>query len=120
MKGGETNKIELKLAAPRAVDLAERLCGMANAKGGIAIIGVEDATHKVVGVPDERIRETMDVILCAARQVIKPELVLDPPEPEVYDLAGKNCLWPLSPQPPGLFIRQEVFFGYARERKPER
>jgi hypothetical protein len=34
MKGGETNTVELKLVAPRAVDLAERLCGMVNAKGG--------------------------------------------------------------------------------------
>jgi hypothetical protein len=45
VKGGETNTVELKLAAPRAVDLAERLCGMANARGGIVIIGVEDSTH---------------------------------------------------------------------------
>ena len=44
VKGGETNTVELKLAAPRAVDLAERLCGMANASGGIVIIGVEDST----------------------------------------------------------------------------
>jgi ATP-dependent DNA helicase RecG len=65
---------------------------MANARGGIVIIGVEDSTHKVVGVPDERIGETMDVILRAARQVIKPELVLDPPEPELYLLAGKKLL----------------------------
>jgi ATP-dependent DNA helicase RecG len=65
---------------------------MANAKGGIVIIGVEDATRKIVGVPDERIGETMDVILRAARQVIKPELVLDPSEPEVYVLAGKKLL----------------------------
>src|SRR5579884_4010175 len=92
IKGGETNTVELKLAAPRAVDLAERLCGMANARGGIVIIGVEDSTHKVVGVPDERIGETMDVILRAARQVIKPELVLDPPEPELYLLSGKKLL----------------------------
>jgi predicted HTH transcriptional regulator len=92
IKGGETNTVELKLAAPRAVDLAERLCGMANAQGEIVIIGVEDSPHKVVGVPDERIGETREVILRAARQVIKPELVLDPPEPEVYVLAGKQLL----------------------------
>lgn len=92
IKGGETNTVELKLAAPRAVDLAERFCGMANARGGIVIIGVEDATRNIVGVPDERIGETMDVILRAARQVIKPELVLVPSEPEVYVLAGKNLL----------------------------
>lgn len=68
VKGGETNTVELKLAAPRAVDLAERLCGMANARGGIVIIGVEDSTHRVVGVPDERIGETMDVVLRATRR----------------------------------------------------
>jgi ATP-dependent DNA helicase RecG len=92
IKGGETNTVELKVATPRAVDLAERFCGMANAGGGIVIIGVEDATHKVVGVPDERIGETMDVILRATRQVIKPELVLALPGPEVYVLAGKKLL----------------------------
>lgn len=92
IRGGETNTIELKVAAPRAVDLAERFCGMVNARGGRVIIGVEDATHQVVGVPDERIGETIDVIVRAARQVIKPELVLDPPEPEVYMVAGKKVL----------------------------
>jgi predicted HTH transcriptional regulator len=39
-----------------------------------------------------RIGETIDVILRAAWQVIKPELVLDPPEPELYLLAGKKLL----------------------------
>src|SRR5438445_12170341 len=92
VKGGETNTVELKLAAPRAVDLAERLCGMANARGGIVIIGVEDSTQKVVGVSDERIGETMDVILRAARQGLKLELVLDPPAPDLYVLGGKKLL----------------------------
>ena len=92
IKGGETNTVELKLAAPRAVDLAERLCGMANARGGIVIIGVEDSTLKIVGVPDERIGETSDIILRAVRQVIKPELVLNPSEPDVYILDGKKLL----------------------------
>ncbi len=92
IKGGETSTVEFKLAAPRAVDLAERLCGMANAKGGMVIIGVEDATSEIVGVPDDRIGETLDVILRAARQVIKPALVLDPPEPEVVEIAEKKLV----------------------------
>jgi len=29
--GGETNTVELKLASPRPAEMAERLCGMANA-----------------------------------------------------------------------------------------
>ncbi len=40
------------------------------------IIGVEDAERKVVGVPEERMALTKDVILRATRQIIKPALVL--------------------------------------------
>jgi ATP-dependent DNA helicase RecG len=92
IQGGETNTVELKVAAPRATEMAERLCGMANAQGGVVIIGVKDSTHEIVGVPDQRIGETLDVILRAVRQMIKPELVLDPPEPEIYTVQGKKLV----------------------------
>ena len=39
-----------------------------------------------------RIGETLDVLLRAARQMIKPELVLDPPEPDIYTLSGKQLV----------------------------
>jgi predicted HTH transcriptional regulator len=42
--------------------MAERLCGMANAQGGMIIVGVEDAECKVVGVPEARMALTKDVI----------------------------------------------------------
>src|SRR5260370_38955657 len=90
IEGGETNIIELKIAAPRATEMAERLCGMANAKGGMVIIGVQDSTHEIEGIPVRRIGETLDVIVRSIRQMIKPVLVLDPPEPAVYTLAGKK------------------------------
>ena len=92
IQGGETNTVELKVAAPRAVEMAERLCGMANAQGGMIILGVKDAKHEIVGIPDHRIGETLDVILRAVRQMIKPELVLDPPEPEIYTISGKKLV----------------------------
>jgi predicted HTH transcriptional regulator len=92
IQGGETNIVELKVAAPRATEMAERLCGMANAQGGLIIIGIKDSTHEIVGVPDRRIGETLDVISRAVRQMIKPELVLDPTEPEIYTIAEKNVI----------------------------
>src|SRR5713226_8871603 len=92
IQGGETNTVELKVAAPRAVEMAERLCGMANAQGGMIILGVKDAKHEIVGIPDHRVGETLDVILRAARQMIKPELVLDPAEPEIYTVSGKKLV----------------------------
>jgi hypothetical protein len=90
LKGGETTTVELKIAAPRPIEMAERLCGVANRQGGMIIIGVEDAEHKIVGVPDERMAMTVDTILRAARQNIK--LALDPPEPEVSVLDGKQVV----------------------------
>jgi ATP-dependent DNA helicase RecG len=92
IKGGETNTVELKVAAPRATEMAERLCGMANAQGGVVIIGVKDSLHEIVGVADNRVGETLDVISRAVRQMIKPELVLDPPEPEIYTVSGKKLV----------------------------
>ena len=92
IKGGETTTVEFKVATPRPVEIAERLCGMANAQGGMIIIGVEDVERKVVGVPDERMAMTKDVILRAARQIIKPALVLDPLEPEIYEIEGKQLV----------------------------
>ena len=90
--GGETATVELKVASPRPVEMAERLCGMANARGGVVIIGVEDAERRVVGVSEDRLALTVDVILRATRQIIKPALVLDPPEPEVYLVDGKQLV----------------------------
>src|SRR5215469_9184890 len=88
---GETSTVELKKAVPRPSELAERMCGMANAQGGLIIIGVEDSSLAVVGVPDGRMALTRDMVLRAARQ-IDPPLLLDPPEPEVYVLDGKQVV----------------------------
>ena len=90
--GGETNQVELKVASPRPSEMAERLCGMANARGGVIIIGVEDTTLDIVEVPGERMALTKDVILRATRQIIKPSLVLEPPEPEVCVVDGKQLV----------------------------
>ncbi|GAC1391377.1 MAG: helix-turn-helix domain-containing protein [Ktedonobacteraceae bacterium] len=89
--GGETATVELKRASPRPTEMAERLCGMANAQGGFIIVGVEDIDLSIVGVPNDRIALTTDVILRAARQ-IEPKLLLDPPEPEIYELDGKRLV----------------------------
>lgn len=91
IESGETNTIELKVAVPRPGEMAERLCGLANAQGGFIIIGVEDTKLKIVGVPHSRMAMTKDVILRAARQ-IEPVLLLDPLEPEVYVLDGKQIV----------------------------
>src|SRR5438105_15272097 len=112
IESGETSTVELKVASPRPDEMAERLCGLANAQGGFIVIGVADETLEIVGVPDKRIALTKDVTLRAARQ-IKPELLLDPLEPEIYVLDGKKLVVAAVPPNRGQFIRQVVFFGCA-------
>lgn len=90
--GGETNTVEFKIASPRPIEMAQRLCGMANAQGGVIIIGVRDADLEIVGVPDDRLASTMDVIHRASRQICQPSLVLTPPEPEIYIVDDKKLV----------------------------
>src|SRR2546429_7917073 len=85
---GETSTVELKVASPRPDEMAERLCGLANAQGGFMIIGIADESLDIVGIPDKKIAQTKDVILRATRQIIKPEILLDPSGPEVYVVDG--------------------------------
>lgn len=97
IKAGETSTVEFKVNAPRPTEMAERLCGMANARGGLIIVGVRDSDHKTVGVSDDRLALTIDVIMRATRQIIKPGLVLDPLEPEIYVVDGKRLVVAIVP-----------------------
>lgn len=86
---GETQLVECKLAPPRLAELAQRLCGFANALGGFLIIGVADQTWDIVGV--KRPQEGIDALLQAAR-LCKPPLQFDPPRPEVVTLHSKRLV----------------------------
>src|SRR5258707_15853114 len=78
IKGGETTTVEFKVATPRPVEMAERLCGMANAQGGMIIIGVEDGERKVGGVPDECM--AMTIVTFHSSRISS---ILRPQEPQV-------------------------------------
>jgi len=78
------------------------------------IIGVEDSEQHIVGVPDERIAMTIDTILRAARQNIKPALVLDPAEPEIYVVQGKNLVVAMVPASDGPVYQSSGVFWVRR------
>ena len=44
IENGETSTIELKVAIPGPGEMAEKLCGLANAQGGFIIIGIENTS----------------------------------------------------------------------------
>jgi ATP-dependent DNA helicase RecG len=80
----------LKSSAARPVDIAERMCGMANNRaGGTIIFGIEDATRAIVGIRDPSL--TNDVVLRAAR-MLKPPVALSETSVQRWTLDGMTVL----------------------------
>ena len=61
----------------------------ANTIGGKLIIGVEDKTHKVVGVDDDTIFQTMDSITNAIADACTPAIL---PDVSIQTIEGKNLI----------------------------
>jgi ATP-dependent DNA helicase RecG len=87
--GGETSRVEFKIAPPRPVEIAQRLCGFANGAGGYLILGVVDKTLEIVGLRHPA--EAIDTVLQGAR-LCKPALNLENPEPEFVTIKGKSLV----------------------------
>jgi predicted HTH transcriptional regulator len=88
--GGETATVEFKSSAARPIDIAVRMCGIANNRaGGIIIFGIEDATRAIVGIRNPSL--TNDVVLRAAR-MIKPTVLLSETSVQTWTLDGSTLL----------------------------
>src|SRR5215212_7204329 len=88
--GGETATVEFKSSAARPIDIAVRMCGIANNRaGGIIIFGIEDATRAIVGIRNPSL--TNDVVLRAAR-MIKPAVLLSETSVQTWTVDGSTLL----------------------------
>ena len=85
---GESTYLEFKevrfsggrVAEPKRDKLADGLAALANSRGGVLVLGVEDKTHEVVGVPMER----LDGVVQYIREVLSAS-VHPPIEDAVVD-----------------------------------
>jgi ATP-dependent DNA helicase RecG len=88
--GGETATVEFKSSATRPIEVAVRMCGMANNRaGGIIIFGIEDATRAIVGIRNPSL--TNDVVLRATR-MIKPAVALSETSVQTWTIDGCTLL----------------------------
>jgi ATP-dependent DNA helicase RecG len=88
--GGETATVEFKSSATRPIEVAVRMCGMANNRaGGMIIFGIEDATRAIVGIRNPSL--TNDVVLRAAR-MIKPAVPLSETSVQTWTLDSCTLL----------------------------
>lgn len=79
---GEDSNLELKevrlaggkIRSPRQLDLAEELAAFANSQGGVLLLGVQDKTREVIGIPLNRLETVEMLILQACEDSIEPSL----------------------------------------------
>ncbi len=79
---GEDSFLELKevkfagdkLRGPSQDDLADELAAFANSAGGVLLLGVEDRSREVVGIPIERLDAVEVLVRQACEDSIKPPL----------------------------------------------
>ena len=80
---GEDSVLELKevrfagtrVNAPRRESLADELAAFANARGGVCVLGVEDETRQVVGIPLEHLDTVEAFVREVCNDSIEPPLL---------------------------------------------
>ena len=94
---GEDSRLELKAVyfkSARRIDgphpgaLSDELAAFANAAGGLLILGVDDETHQVEGIPHERLDAVEQWLGNLAQTRIEPPLVFHSTHLELPDAAG--------------------------------
>ena len=69
-----------RVSQPRRDDLADELAAFANSRGGVFVLGVEDKTHEVLGIPVDRLDTVVDFVREVCIDSIEPaleDIVLD-------------------------------------------
>lgn len=85
---GETSFLELKevrfsgrrVTGPSRNDLADELAAFANSQGGVLVLGVEDKSRDIIGIPHERLDVVVDFVKEICNDSVTPpieQLVLD-------------------------------------------
>lgn len=79
---GESTYLEFKevrfsgarVVEPKRDRLADGLAALANSRGGVFILGVEDSTHEVVGIPKVRLDNVVDFVRDVCAESIHPPI----------------------------------------------
>ncbi|MCP4545755.1 MAG: transcriptional regulator [bacterium] len=94
---GEDSTIELKavvfkgsrVAGPDRRQLADELAAIANTADGVLVLGVDDETRDIIGIPRERLDAVEKYVLEACNDSIKPPLAVRLIRMELPDTLGE-------------------------------
>ncbi len=79
---GEDGGLELKevhfkgqrVEGPKRTELADEFAAFANSRGGLVVLGVDDKTRRVTGIPQDRLDAVEDLVREVCNDSIKPPL----------------------------------------------
>lgn len=80
---GETTFLEFKevrfaggkVRGPKRGDLADELAAFANGRGGVCVLGINDKSREIVGIPDDRVQQVVTLVRDVCSDSIEPPLV---------------------------------------------
>ena len=75
---GESKNMEFKLSRPeKSIKYMKSVVAFANGKGGRIVLGIDDGTREIVGIPEESVFREMDAITNAISDSCEPVIVPD-------------------------------------------
>ena len=63
-----------KIRGPRRDDLADELAAFANSHGGVLVLGVDDSTRRILGIPEQHLPEVERFVHDMCHNLIKPPI----------------------------------------------
>lgn len=93
---GEDNSLELKevrfrgekVAGPSRSDLADEIAAIANTSGAVLVLGVDDKSREIIGIPIDKLNLVEDFIREITTDVIKPAVTVRVYRMELPDSTG--------------------------------
>ena len=92
----EDTSLELKavqfrgnlVSEPKRDDLADELAAVANTHDGVLVLGVDDKTHDIIGIPKDRLEVVERYVYEICNESIKPSLLFLSFRMQLPDSAG--------------------------------
>jgi ATP-dependent DNA helicase RecG len=93
---GEDTALEIKtvqfrgehVSGPRRDDLADELAAVANTHDGVVVLGVDDRTHEIMGIPVDRLEAVERYVYEICNESIRPPVLFRSFRMELPDSAG--------------------------------
>lgn len=104
-----------RIAAPKRSDLADELAAMTNTSGGIMILGVDNKTRNLPGIPPERLDSVEEWIVGICEDSIEPPLNVEIRKAELRTDDGGTALLVVVEIDRSLFVHRSPG-GYFRRQ----